>query len=171
MSEVPAAGLRWHYLPGVSFRPVFAAGVIRRSPDLEQVRRSGRSDLPESYLDCRPVVWFSAAEPWEPSTAMSLRRPDGTTEPLRDMEENARRGGGLFRIGVAAATAPFSWTDYRKGGFDRPEVCNRMAKAAKECRADTRAWWASDRDVPREEWVCVETWSGGRWVPWSPPAP
>jgi hypothetical protein len=163
--------VRWHYLPGRSFHPVWQSGVIRRSPDLDAARRSGRTDLPESWFDCRPVVWFSSAEPWEPTTAMKVRRPDGTTEFLRDLEENARQGGGLYRIGVAPATAPYSWTDYRKGGFDRPEVCNRMAKVAKDLRADTRAWWASDRDVPREEWVRVEVWSGGRWVPWTAPEP
>jgi len=162
--------VRWFYLPGRTFQTTWKEGVLKTSPDMETVLRQGRANVPSHYFDCRPVVWFSSAEPWEPSTAMKLRRPDGTTTFLTDLASNARHGGGMFRIGVAPETAPISWTDYRKGGFDRPEVCNRMAKAAKELHADPRNWWASDRAVPRELWTRIDVWTDGRWSPWTAPA-
>lgn len=161
---------RWHYLVGRLFVPAWREGLLRMSPDPELLKRQGVDRAPEGYYDCRPVVWFSVAEPWEPSTAIKVRGPDGTMQFVRDIDENARRGGGLFRVGVAPETAPISWTDYRKGGFDRPDVCNRMAKAARDLRADPQNWWASDVPVPRALWTAVEEWKGGAWVPYTPPA-
>lgn len=159
--------VRWHYISGRMFVPTWQEGLIRTSPDPVLMHRQGMADPPPGYFDCKPVAWFSTAEPWEPSMSIKLRRPDGTSDFLRDLASNARHGGGMYRIGVAAATAPLSWTDYRKGGFDKPEVCNRMAKRAKELNADPRNWWASDRPVPRSLWTQVEVWSDARWQRWA----
>ena len=160
----------WHYMVGRMFLPAFREGLLRTSPDPELLKRQGVAAPPEGYFECRPVVWFSLAEPWEPSTAVKVRKPDGTTDFVRDMEGNARVGGGLYRIGVAPETAPITWTDYRKGGFDKPEVCNRMSKVARDLLADPQDWRASDRPVPRELWTHVEVWQGGRWVPYEAPS-
>ncbi|MCE9638464.1 MAG: hypothetical protein K8T90_22415 [Planctomycetes bacterium] len=162
-----ADAVRWHYITGRMFVPTWQEGVIRTSPDPVLMQRQGIADPPAGYFDCKPVAWFSTADPWEPSMAIKLRRKDGTSEFVRDLAGNARHGGGMYRIGVAAATAPISWTGYRKGGFDMPDVCNRMAKRAKDLNADTRNWWASEVQVPRSLWTRVEVWSDELWKPWS----
>ena len=105
---------RWHYLPGKAFHPIRAAGVIATSPDLEAMRRERGANVPEAYFDCKPVAWFSTAEPWEPSTALKLRRADGTSDFVRDLDGNARHGGGMYRIGVAAETAPCARSEARR---------------------------------------------------------
>lgn len=160
--------VRWHYISGRMFLPTWEEGLIRTSPDPVLMQRQGISDPPPGYFDCKPVAWFSTAEPWEPSMSIKLRRPDGTTDFLRDLASNARHGNGMYRIGVAAATAPISWTGYRKGGFDRTEVCNRMAKRARELNADPLHWWASAVPVPRALWTRVEVWTAGVWQPYPP---
>ncbi|MCG3135645.1 MAG: hypothetical protein HMLKMBBP_03367 [Planctomycetes bacterium] len=171
MSTVAGGTILWHYMPGRAFRPTFEEGLVRTSPDPELLRRQGVTVVPEGYYDAKPVAWFSAEPVWEPSTALRIRGKDGNPQYVLDMAENARLGGGLFRIGVAPETAPLTWTGYRKGGYDAPDVCNRMAKRAAQIGSDVRKWFASARPVPRAEWIAVETWirpPDGRaplWIP------
>lgn len=158
----------WHYMPGRAFRPTFEEGLIRTSPDAELLRRQGVTVVPAGYFDSKPVAWFSSEPVWERSTALRVRAKDGNPQYVLDMAENARLGGGLFRIGISPEFAPISWTTYRKGGYDSVEVCNRMAKRAAQIGADVRKWRAADLPVPRALWIAVEEWRDGVWSPFDP---
>jgi hypothetical protein len=138
--------LHWHYTKGVHLAAICESGVIR--PATAFVVR------PE-----RPVVWFSLAPLWEPTVGVYKVGVGGVVS----MEETAKVANGVFRFGVAPATAPHDWTAFCRLSRANPRILASMASTARTQGADPANWYVSFKPVPRSEWLVVEAWYRGKW--------
>jgi hypothetical protein len=90
--------LAWHYTVGLKLPLIRESGVLRPTD-------AGIGP------DERPVLWFSTAPYWEPTSAkMRVRTPqerltsiDGLPFRRLSMQENAEMGERLYRFGLPAS--------------------------------------------------------------------
>ncbi len=149
-----AAPLLWHYTIGHFFQRILNEKTIRPS---------------STYIEPAkfPVVWFSRNPVWEPAAMRSLITDDGSVQPLT-MEELGQHAGGLYRIGVAKATAPHSWDDFvRLSGLSRDSI-SRLRRSAKARGANLKDWFASFEPIEASQWQIVEVWLNHAWTNTNP---
>jgi hypothetical protein len=140
----------WHYTIGEYLPRIIETGLLLLSD-----RYIGPGE--------RPAVWFSLRQDWEP-TAAKFGLVPARRSPQAAMTAMAMRGGGLVRIGVLEATAPFDWREFRRHSGLDPKIARGLAITAKEQGADPYDWRVSFDAVPSEEWIAIELWDGRAWV-------
>lgn len=150
-APMAGTGLCWHYTVGVRFREIMAEGLIRPATAM----------VPAGE---RPAVWFSTEPEWEVTANKSIMTLDGRRRS-GSRADTERVGGGLVRIGVALATAPHTWSGFRRhSGIDKRRA-KGLEQAGIEAGADPRHWRVSFAAVPRAKWLTVDVWDSGQWVP------
>src|SRR5215470_12868715 len=113
----------------------------------------------------RPAVWFSTHRMWE-ETANKGGWDEHTGEVVRlTRDETAKRGGGLVRIEVAAATAPHRWKDYLRLSGVPLAHARGLERAAREWGANVYQWRVTFDPVPMHQWLTVEVFSATAWEP------
>lgn len=141
-------GLCWHYTVGLHIDSIGESQVLRLAD---------RYMLPGE----RPAVWFSTNPIWEPTA--NKRHPNGSRSLTK--EETEDLCDGLFRIGVAIATAPHDWAEFQQLSGLKEELARGLAASAEAVGAQTQDWRVSFVPVPSSDWVSVERWDGTEWVP------
>lgn len=144
--------LLWHYtIWNGRAELILETGVIRPANEL----------LEEGE---KPVVWFSRNEVWERSAAKTAIRNFGGKLKYPSQEAEHRDGGGLWRFGVEEATAPHGWGSFLKLSCATNRTRQRIEDAAGDARSNVHRYRFTFEDVPRDKWVAVEKWDGGRWI-------
>jgi hypothetical protein len=141
----------WHYTTGECLVKILRDGYIK--PATAFVARGER-----------PIVWFSRNPTWERTANKMWRKPDGSIE-LLDREGTRVRGGGLVRIGVTPATAPFNWRDLKEQSRMSAKIARALYQTAINKGARPSDWYGTFDVVPRHLWVAVERLDGENWVP------
>jgi hypothetical protein len=141
----PGTSRRWHYtIWHERMESIIRSGQVRPAAD----------GVPFGEA---PAVWFSANSVWEPTS-------DKVAGMNGSMTENAKTGGGLFRIEVAPKVAPYDWSSFRRvSGIDL-HVAHRMEIAALRVGSNPADWYVSFRPVLRSDWLAVEHWDGQQWA-------
>jgi hypothetical protein len=143
--------LVWHYTTVDCFKRIVRDGVLRPAT----------AAVPQHE---RPVVWFSTNEYWEQSANKALQMSDGRLIAL-DMKGTAKHGGGLIRIGVAPERAPHTWNEMRRVARIDRRMARALMHVARRDGADPQQWRGSLEPVSRADWVAVEVFVSGAWVP------
>jgi hypothetical protein len=142
--------LLWHYTFGQHYQQILADQALKPSA---------------AYLgkDACPVVWFSRNQVWESAATKGLVTDEGTVQNLT-MDELRQHGGGLYRFGVARATAPHNWDDFtHKSGMSHDTLAE-LRRIAKSKSASLKEWFASFDPVVRSQWLAVEIFANNQWV-------
>ncbi len=140
----------WHYTRGDNMRGILQDGTIKLAT----------AGIMQNE---RPVVWFSTNPIWEETVNGIVIERDGTLKYL-DKDETHAECGGLFRIGVAPETAPYTWEVIKVRARIKPKVAKVLAEIAREKGANPKDWRGTLEPVPREKWIAVESWNGSEWV-------
>lgn len=110
----------------------------------------------------KPVVWFSRQADWDltanPVVTTSAGRRYAT------LDETIVLGGGLARIGVTLDVAPHDWKGYKKLSHVSPRRAKAMYGRAVALGSRPASWHVAFEQVPRAQWLAVETWDNGQWV-------
>jgi hypothetical protein len=81
------------------------------------------------------------------------------------MVGTAEHGGGLVRIGVLEERAPHHWHEIRRLANIEDRVARALAQVARRDGADPRQWRGTFEPVSRTDWVVVEAFRDGTWIP------
>jgi len=115
----------------------------------------------------RSAAWFTFAAEYEP-TALPCNVGDdmAANMPLPEADMVAR---GLVRITVPESVAPVTWTKWAKQSGVTRAMAQALERSAIVVGARPRQdWRCTFRHVPRTEWLSIDIWSDGRWLPmWS----
>lgn len=151
-----SGSLLWHYTVGHHLPDIFAAGVLKAATAGIAVGE-------------RPAVWFSTHPAWEQTACKSWRNRNGRLIPL-GRDDTHRMGGGLRRVGVAAAAAPYCWGDFRRMSGIPDRQARALDRVAREKGANPNHWFVTFDPVPRSAWLAVEAWDAVRreWFPIDP---
>ncbi len=143
--------LAWHYTTLDRFVVILADGEIRPAT----------ASVPANE---RPIVWFSLNQHWERSANKALQTPDGRVIGL-DMKGTAQHGGGLIRVGVILARAPYTWGELKQLAGMQQDIAGALVRVARKDGADPREWRGTFDPVRRSDWHAVETFIDGAWMP------
>jgi len=146
-----AAAAVWHYTVVERLQHIFQAGELR--PEREGIPRKEKA-----------AVWFSANPVWEPTANRVIRNAAGVRARLTK-DQTIVLGGGLARIGVAAAVAPVDWKAFKKQSGISPDRARAIYEEAIGIGARPAEWFATFEPVPRSQWLSVEVWENERWMP------
>ena len=149
--EGQANHIRWHYTTGARLTVILKTGMIE--PATAGV-------IPPE----KPVVWFTESDDWEPTANKMLRSEDGTIRSL-SREETAHHAGGLVRIGVAQESAPHPYASLIAIARATRGTVKRLSIVAEREGSNVDLWYFSTRPVDYREWLCVDRFAGGVWVP------
>ena len=110
----------------------------------------------------KPVVWFSANQFWEETVWKVWVSEDNKTTRELSM------GGlhdvcGIYRIGVAAETAPLTWDDIKTTSGMPEASANGLQRVARERGAKPKEWRGTFKPVPKDKWIAVEKFDGLAW--------
>lgn len=141
----------WHYTTGEKIGLILKEGMIRQSPNV------GGSE--------RPAVWFSSNPVWEVTSRKGRFDPISGGIKQLEMEEHLIYCGGLFRIAIAADTAPHDWHDFRQMSGILPRDANLLRSVAIKWGGRPGEWFVSFDPVYQSDWLGVESWRDGQWTP------
>jgi len=133
--------------------------------------------------DERLAVWFSANPLWE-NTVAKVFKSDGTPASLQEhwllshgqeamvhdedtgairMEHVVAPEFQPARIGVAVATAPYRWDDFKRLSGVSPKIARGLYQKALSLGARPGEWYVSFEPVPAEKWLSVQLYDGKEW--------
>jgi len=99
-----------------------------------------------------PVVWLSVDPFWSQTANKAMMR-NGVPVAL-DRIGTKENGGGLLRIEVPEAVAPYTWNDYKRMAND--PACADLAKTARIAGENPRDWRVSFEPIPPRSFLAVE---------------
>jgi len=137
----------FHYTTGLKLKQIINSGCIRPT--------TAKIDPHE-----KPVAWFSTQDKWEPTA---------TKVPIPGMQgqiETAKAQGGLVRITVPGACAPYVFPQLPLIAGTKPSVCIGLLIAGLELGSDPDSWRFSTTSVPTGLFRGVEffDFAYDRWV-------
>ncbi len=144
--------IRWHYTIGHRLKQILEDGEIRPAT----------AGVPKGE---KPAVWFSVHTEWEPTANKFAVGVDGKPVVLT-REQTEEHGGGLCRIGVAPATAPYNWDAHKLSSGITASEARRIYQKAIAQGARPGHWFTTYSTVPRSQWLAVEVYDNARWVPY-----
>jgi hypothetical protein len=137
--------LAWHYTVGLKLPLIRESGCLRPT------------DVGIGP-DERPVLWFSTAPYWEPTSARM--RPRSSQERLAakdslpfhrlSMQENAELGEGLYRFGLPVERL-IRWPEIGKRAGIRAPLRNALMRAGRLQGAEPSQWYGTFREIPIED--------------------
>lgn len=139
------SALVWHYTTGECLARILGDEKIVPATVGVEVARGER-----------PAVWFTTRETFEPTTRKAEIRFGGARH-LLTVEEMRQRAGGLFRIGIEAASAPHNWTYHARRGGVATAVARRLERNAMQDGSDPQTWRVIYGDVPASMWRAIQT--------------
>ncbi|TAK25711.1 MAG: hypothetical protein EPO40_21935 [Myxococcaceae bacterium] len=139
----------WHYTTGSNWEGIDADGRI--NPATANISKGER-----------PVVWFSRADPWEPTAAKAWQFANGSVVRLT-REQTHLKFRGLVRIGVSTSNVPLRWSDFEEQQVASPSEIRLLEVSGRSQGANPRSWFWRFEPVPRAEWSQVEFWNGAAW--------
>src|ERR1700741_1052892 len=108
--------IAWHYTIGLKLPLIRESGCLRPTDT-----GIGPSE--------RPVLWFSTAPYWEPTSAKGLAT--GGASRTLSMQENAEMGEGLYRFGLPACTL-IRWPEIGKRAGMRAAMRNALMRVGRQ---------------------------------------
>lgn len=135
----------YHYTTGTKLREIASDGFL--DPTKTVISGAGPRE--------RPVLWFSTAEPWEP-TACKAVSEEGKLRTLT-MAETKQLGFGLVRFGYPVRRL-HSWKSGKLARKARIEdlIANGLSKAGRDQGADPDLWYGACRPISLSEVVSIE---------------
>lgn len=141
----------WHYTIGLKLEAILKDGFIRQAT----------AGVPKGE---RPVVWLSQHPVFEPTARKLFVTPDGSAR-IVSVEENARLGGGLVRIGYPLCDL-VPWPEIGvRAGIGRA-MRRRLETIAIRQGATPAHWWGSLEPLAVNAGVVEVMNSSGRWIAW-----
>lgn len=139
----------FHYTTGDRARDIAAYGAI-----LPATACIGAQE--------HPVVWFSAAQTWEPTATKMLADARGRPVRRATMAEMDRMAGGLFRF-ARSSDGLVPWPDLARAARIHTGMARRMEKAGREIGALPSDWYGHLGPVSLSQVASIERFQGGRW--------
>jgi hypothetical protein len=142
---------RWHYTVEVYLPDIIASGVI-----LPATARISAGE--------RPAVWTSTNPVWEETANKGyFERTTATVHPAT--KATTLRFGGLARIEVRPEAAPYDWIAFRAISRIQPSTAAMLAKVGFARGVSPYDWFVSFDPIDAADWLAVEVWRDGQWVP------
>jgi hypothetical protein len=149
-SKLPTGpAIVWHYTTGRNWAGIDEKGSI--NPATANIAAGER-----------PVVWFSRAEPWEPTATKAWEFPNGAVVRLT-REQTHQKFGGLVRIGVSTSHVPLRWAEFKERLVAPRSELQLLEVSARSQGSSPNDWYWRFQPVPRAEWNRVEFWNGEAW--------
>jgi hypothetical protein len=126
--------IAWHYTNGLKLPLIRESGCLRPT------------DVGIGPAE-RPVLWFSTAPYWEPTSAKGWSQPfqDGPPRTL-SMQENAERGEGLYRFGLPAS-ALIRWPEIGKRAGIKAALRNSLMRVGRKQGANPAQWYGTFQEI------------------------
>ena len=140
----------WHYTYSDAVISILKDGFIKPATDFIEPGE-------------RPIVWFSKEQFWEPT----VTKGGVESGQLLDltMDDMVKRGYGLFRIGVNADTAPYTWSELKLMSGMGADLAAGLVRSAKRRGANPSRWRGTLVPLPRADWVRIEEFRRKEWIP------
>jgi hypothetical protein len=138
----------WHYTTIEYAVMIRAAGKI--------VRATAGVPVQE-----QPIVWFSKNRAWEPTASKGFLNPSGASRTAT-FPEMVRVG--IARFGVNESEL-LPWKVLWPAANIAESTAKALERAARKLGARPLDWFGSLADVPVDQVVSVEFYSGDRWQP------
>jgi hypothetical protein len=103
--------------------------------------------------------WFSTNREWDP-----IGQAIDETGKLLLKQQTLAWGGGLIRIAVPADRVPYSWLEWKVGGFV-DEAQEKSFDAAAASGSHREHWRFTKMGVSLKDWLAVEVDLGVGWIP------
>jgi hypothetical protein len=139
----------YHYTVGAHIEDILRDGVIRPAT----------ANVPKGE---RAIVWFSSNPEWELTANKAWQEPSGEIRHL-DKDETRAKGGGLYRIAVAANTAPYNWQRLRFLSKMNPRIADSLEETAREQGSNPDEWFGTFKPVTDDTWLAIEVLTDQGW--------
>jgi hypothetical protein len=138
----------YHYTDRDSAAEIVRDGVIRAEPVIVMSALIGGREI-----ELAPAVWFTIAD--ECPTVLAKMQVGGW--PID-------KPGMVWRICVEDTVAPLDLAAWAHPHDYDPQIFRWMLLTAQFAGEDWTAWRLCGADVPREQWVAMQSLCGGEWV-------
>jgi hypothetical protein len=142
---------RWHYTTEVSLSQIVESGAIR-------LATTGIADGE------RPAAWTSINAVWE-QTANKAYWDEVAGLARWGSKASTASHYGLARIEVRPTAAPHDWVAFRALSGLRPDLAASLARTGRLVGSAPYDWFVAFDPIEATDWIAVEVWRDGRWVP------
>ena len=142
---------RWHYTTGDCLQQILESECIRPAT----------ACVPDGE---RPAVWTTTSPRWD-ETANKSYIDDRGVRRSGDRTTTERLGYGLARIEVRPEAAPIDWTTFKATSGIDPRIASGLARTGKRLGSRPTDWFVSYEPIALEDWLSIEVWRSGKWVP------
>ena len=149
----------WHYTYN-HIEDILESGVLL--PPIMCHHYETHNFVPAHMLYSKEVVadakllLFSQREDWEPASYRAVR-VGGEEFPLRKLDDYARLGWKVFRIGVERNLL-HPWLKLKRLASMPPEMGRALERVARDLGSNPYDWWGTLKPVPDTKWKAVETY-------------
>lgn len=143
--------MRWHYTVGERLKAILQDGFIKPAT----------ANVPPGE---RPIVWFTVSPDWEETANKGWIDSKAGRYITLTREETEKRGGGLFRIGVADDFPLEPFLRISRKSRQGHGVTNALIRTAVEAGSNPyRDWWGTFKPVSCFDWSALEIRTPDGW--------
>ncbi len=160
--------IAWHYTYSHRINAILESGMLLPPAALHldywaSLRLSVTTSL--GFQADEKLLLFSENSLWEPASYRGVQGPDGTIVDIHRLDDYQRYGFKVYRIAVPTYRLK-PYTQLLREVHMPKEMAKSLDESARKLGSNPYQWWGTTKPIPEANWLSVEAYEDGRWVPY-----